>query len=1056
MTALFTEANLEDLVLEFLTEEGWRVVYGPGIAPGELGAERTDYRDVVLVGRLRSSIARLNPALSADAVEAAVKTVLRAESQVVMSENWRAYQLLTQGVPVEYRNADGEIREVRAHLVDWENPGNNDFAAINQFTILGKSERRPDVLLFVNGLPLVLMELKRPGEKNATVRGAFNQVQTYLSQIPDVFSWNQITVISDGVQARAGTFTAAWEHYAPWKTIDGITHAPAGVPQAEVLVRGMFTPERLLDLVRNFVVYSDESKTDASGLKTAALIKKTAKYHQYWAVNKAVLSTVEAVEGDGRAGVVWHTQGSGKSLEMEWYAGKIMRHPAMENPTIVVLTDRNDLDDQLFDDTFAASRPGAPLPEAPVQADSRDHLKELLNKRQSGGIIFSTIQKFGLSKDEKDAGTSFPTLSQRVNIVVMVDEAHRSNYDFVDGFARHLRDGLPNATYIGFTGTPIESADKSTRQVFGEYIDVYDLTQAVADGATVKVYYEPRLAKVELPRDVLPKLDDAFALATSGTEEEAKERLKTRWGQIEAVVGSDKRIKELAADIVTHWEARKEALAGKAIIVAMSRRIAVALHDEIAKLRPDWVTTDDATGTIKVVITGSAADDPTMQPHIRSKEALRNLKNRAKDPKDPLEIVIVRDMWLTGFDSPSMHTMYVDKPMKGANLMQAIARVNRTFKDKPAGLVVDYLGIAEDLKSALADYTVRDQKNQELGQDLREKAIPAMVEKHEVVANILHGHDWRQTLAAGGPKAFLNALTATVEYLISQHPGTAPNVCAKDNPCKKCRFLGQTRYLVSLYAICVPSDEALKIRNDVAFFEAVRVQIAKIEGSDREGVDPSVTLDTAIKQIVSEAMSGTGVIDIYEEAGLAKPDLSLIDDKFIEKFKVSKNPNLQIEMLKKLLSDEIGRVGKRNIVTGRQFSELLSQSILRYQNRTLDAAQVVAELVALAKALQVEGERGSELGLNSDELAFYDAICMNASAVMELSDDTLKKIAHELVAIVRRDAKTDWNVKEQVRAKLRATIKRLLLKYGYPPDQEPAATQLVLDQAEVIAGEEAA
>ena len=1054
MTTSFTEANLEDLVLEFLAGEGWGVVYGPSIAAGEPGSERTDYRDVVLVGRLRTAIARLNPSLPSDAIEATVKVVLRAESQVVISENWRAYQLLTQGVPVEYRNSDGEIREVRAHLVDWENPWNNDLAAINQFTIQGKSERRPDVLLFVNGLPLVLMELKRPGEKNANLRGAFNQVQTYLSQIPDVFSWNQVTVISDGVQARAGTFTAAWEHYAPWKTIDGVTHAPAGIPQAEVLVRGMFTPERLLDLVRNFVVYSDESKSDPSGLKTAALIKKTAKYHQYWAVNKAVLSTVEAVEGDGRAGVVWHTQGSGKSLEMEWYAGKIMRHPAMENPTIVVLTDRNDLDDQLFDDTFAASRPGAPLPEVPVQADSRDHLKDLLNKRQSGGIIFSTIQKFGLSKDEKDAGASFPTLSQRVNIIVMVDEAHRSNYDFVDGFARHLRDGLPNATYIGFTGTPIESADKSTRQVFGDYIDVYDLTQAVADGATVKVYYEPRLAKVELPRDVLPKLDDAFALATSGTEEEAKERLKTRWGQIEAVVGSDKRIKELAADIVTHWEARREALAGKAIIVAMSRRIAVALHDEIAQLRPAWVTTDDATGTIKVVITGSAADDPTMQPHIRSKEALRNLKNRAKDPKDPLEIVIVRDMWLTGFDSPSMHTMYVDKPMKGANLMQAIARVNRTFKDKPAGLVVDYLGIAEDLKSALADYTVRDQKNQELGQDLREKAIPAMVEKHEVVANILHGNDWRTTLAAGGPKAFLNALTATVEYLISQHPGTAPNVCTKDNPCKKCRFLAQTRSLVSLYAICVPSDEALNIRNDVAFFEAVRGQIAKIEGSDREGVDPSVTLDTAIKQIVSEAMSGTGVIDIYEEAGLAKPDLSLIDDKFIEKFKVSKNPNLQIEMLKKLLSDEIGRVGKRNIVTGRQFSELLSQSILRYQNRTLDAAQVVAELVALAKALQAEGERGSELGLNSDELAFYDAICMNASAVMELSDETLKKIAHELVDIVRRDAKTDWNVKEQVRAKLRATIKRLLLKYGYPPDQEPAATQLVLEQAEVIAGEE--
>ncbi len=1046
MTVSFTEAHLEDLVLEYLTEEGWHVLYGPDIAPGELNSERADYRDVVLVGRLRGAIERTNPELPADAIDDAVKTVLRAESQVVVTENWRAYQLLTQGVPVQYRTDDGVIRDVRARLIDWDNPTNNDLVAVNQYTVVGKSERRPDVLLFVNGLPLVLLELKRPGEKNASLRGAFNQISTYLNQIPDVFTWNQITVISDGVQARAGTFTSAWEHYAPWKTIDGTRLEPGEIPQVEVLARGMFTPECLLDLVRNFVVYAGDA---------ASLVKKSAKYHQYWAVNKAVLSTVEAVEGDGRAGVVWHTQGSGKSLEMEWYAGKIMRHPAMENPTIVVLTDRNDLDDQLFDDTFAASRPGAPLPEMPVQAGTREELKALLNKCQSGGIIFSTIQKFGLSKEEKDAGTSFPTLSERMNIVVMVDEAHRSNYDFIDGFARHLRDGLPNATYIGFTGTPIESKDKSTRQVFGDYIDVYDLTQAVADGATVKVYYEPRLAKVELPKSLLPQLDEAFAEATSGSEDEARERLKTRWAQVEAVVGSDKRIKELAADIVTHWQARKEVLAGKAIIVAMSRRIAVALYDAIAELQPDWVSDDNARGRMKVVITGSAADDQSLQPHIRSKEALRALKNRAKDPDDELEIVIVRDMWLTGFDSPSMHTMYVDKPMRGANLMQAIARVNRTFKDKPAGLVVDYLGIAEDLKSALADYTSRDQKTQGLGQDLTITAIPAMVEKHEVVCTILHGRTWRAALAVGGPKAFLNTLTATVEYLISQHPGPTENPCTKENPCVKCRFMAQTRALVSLYAICVPSEKALLIRDDVAFFEAVRGQIAKVEGSDREGVDTSAVLDTAIKQIISQAMSGTGVIDIYEEAGLAKPDLSLIDDKFIEKFKVAKNPNLQMEMLKRLLRDEIRVIARRNIVAGRQFSELLAQAILRYQNRTLDAAQVVAELVALAQAMKADGDRGAKLGLSSDELAFYDAICANASAVLELSDETLKKIAHELVEIVRRDAKTDWAVKEQVRAKLRATIKRLLLKYGYPPDQEAAATQLVLDQAEVIAGEDA-
>ncbi len=1047
MKKIPTESDLELLVLETLQSVEWDLKYGPDIAPDEPAAEREDYREVVLAGRLRSAVVRLNPDLPSASVDEVVKAALRAESQSLMLENWRAYELLTQGVPVQYRADDGSVRDVRARIVDWDNPSANDLVAVNQFTVVGRSERRPDVILFVNGLPLVLIELKRPGKADSNLRGAFNQVRTYVRSVPDVFVWNQLTVISDGVQARAGTFTAGWEHYAPWKTINGVDVASASIPQIDVLVEGMLAPERLLDLIRNFVVYAGDG---------AEMVKKVAKYHQYWAVNKAVISTVEAVEGDGRAGVVWHTQGSGKSLEMEWYAGKIMRHPAMENPTIVVVTDRNDLDDQLFDDTFAASKPGAPLPEPPVQASTREHLKQLLGKRQSGGIIFSTIQKFGLSREEKDAGAAFPTLSDRSNIVVMVDEAHRSNYDFIDGFARHLRDGLPNATFIGFTGTPIEAKDKSTRQVFGDYIDVYDLTQAVADGATVKVLYEPRLAKVELPPDALGALDSAFAEATSGTEDEARERLKSRWAQIEAIIGSEKRLKELAADIVKHWEARREALAGKAMIVTTSRRIAAALYDEIAALRPEWATDDDATGKMKVVITGSAADDAGLQPHIRSKEAQRALKARAKDSQDDLELVIVRDMWLTGFDSPAMHTMYVDKPMKGANLMQAIARVNRTFKDKPAGLVVDYLGIAEDLKSALADYTKRDQDNQELGQDVRVKAIPEMLAKHDTVCGVLHGYDWRAGLAEGGPKAFLNTLTGTVEWLLTQHIDTGDGACTKDTPCAKHRFLAQTRTLIALYVMCVPSDQALRIRDDVAFFEAVRSQIAKVEGVDREGGDPSAAIDTAIQQILSDAMTGTGVIDIYEEAGLAKPDLSLIDDNFIEKFRVSKTPNLQIEALKRILENEITRVTKRNIVTGRAFSEMLQTSLLRYQNRTLDAAQVVAELVALAQSLQAEGNRGEHLGLTEDELAFYDAIRENQAAVLELGDDTLKQIAHELVEIVRRDAKTDWNVKEQVRAKLRATIKRLLLKHGYPPDQEPAATQLVLEQAEVIAAEEAA
>jgi type I restriction enzyme R subunit len=1039
---------LELIVLEFLADEGWSLVYGPDIGPGEPGCERSDCRDVVLDGRLRQAVERLNPGLPADAVDEVVRVVQRPESQSLVSENWRAYQLLTQGVPVQFRHKDGSIRDVRAKIVDWLDLEANDLAAINQFTVMGKSKRRPDVLLFVNGLPLVLIELKRAGTESASLRDAFNQVGTYVQQIPEVFTWNQISVISDGVNARAGTFTASWEHYAPWKTVDGTNVASDAIPQVETLVKGMLSPAQLLDLVRHFMVFSDDG---------GGLVKKTAKYHQYWAVNKAVRATVEAVEGDGRAGVVWHTQGSGKSLEMEWYAGKIMQHPAMENPTIVVLTDRNDLDDQLFDDTFAASRPGAPLPEVPVQATTRDHLKELLDKRQSGGIVFSTIQKFGLSKSEKDAGTSFPTLSQRRNIVVMVDEAHRSNYDFIDGFARHLRDGLPNATFIGFTGTPIEVKDKSTRQVFGDYIDVYDLTQAVADGATVKVLYEPRLAKVELPRDALDQLDAAFAEATSGTEDEARERLKTRWAQVEAIVGSDKRITELASDIVRHWESRKEAMAGKAMVVAMSRRIAVALHDAIAQLRPDWVSHDDATGKMKVVMTGSAADDASMQPHIRSKQALRHLKNRAKNPNDELELVIVRDMWLTGFDSPAMHTMYVDKPMKGANLMQAIARVNRTYKDKPAGLVVDYLGIAEDLKSALADYTTRDQQNQELGQDVRSQAIPAMLAKHDAVLGILHGHDWRTALANGQPKAFLSALTSTIEWLLANHRDVpAVDACTKDDPCLKHRFMSQARDLSALYVMCVPSAEATSIREDVAFIEAVRAQIAKIEGEDRMGPGSAAALDTAIKQIVSDAMAGAGVIDIYEEAGLAKPDLALIDEEFLARIKTSKTPNLQIEALRRILSQEITRVRRRNIVTGKAFSEMLEQSLLRYKNRTLDAAQVMAELVELARSLKDEADRGQKLGLTEDQLAFYDAICANESAVLELGDDKLRAIALELVEIVRRDAKTDWSIKEQVRAKLRATISRLLLRHGYPPDGAPSATELVLEQAELIASDEKA
>ncbi len=1024
-----------------LGELGWMTAYGPDIAPDTPAAERDDYHDVVLTRRLRSAVVRLNPGLPAEAVDDVVATVLRPESPVTESENWRAYQLLTDGVPVEYRTADGELKSVRARLVDFDRPAANDLLAVNQFTIRGASERRPDVLLFVNGLPLVLAELKRPGEENATLAGAYQQIQTYRAQIPDAFTWNQIVVISDGIEARAGSFTAPDEHFMAWKTIDGQQLAPSGWPQYEVLVQGMLAPGVLLDLVRQFVAVYGEGER---------MRKLVAKYHQYWAVRKAIARTVDAVDYDGRAGVVWHTQGSGKSLEMLCYAGAIMRHPAMENPTIVVLTDRNDLDDQLYDEVFAGASVGAPLPEAPVQADSREHLKQLLAARESGGIVFSTIQKFGLSKTDREAGRSFSMLSERTNIVVMVDEAHRSNYDFVDGFARHLRDALPNATKIGFTGTPIERADRSTRAVFGDDIDVYDLTQAIDDGATVKVYYEPRLARVELPGDARADIDDAFAEATTGTEDEARERLKTKWARVEAIVGSDKRIAELARDIVEHWEARREALAGKGMIVTMSRRIAAALYDEIVRLRPEWHSDDDDAGVIKVVITGSASDPAELQPHIRTKKARAAIKRRAKDPDDPLELVIVRDMWLTGFDSPSMHTMYVDKPMRGAPLMQAIARVNRTFGAKPGGLVVDYLGIAEDLKSALADYTKRDRDNEEMGQDLREQAIPALLAEHEVLDAILHGYPWRDELATGGDRAYLWALGGAVDWLLGQHPGPAESPCTKEAPCAKCRFLAHARKLRSLFALCVPDERALTIREDVAFFEAVRGQVAKVEGADRGSAAPNAEIDAAVQQIVSEHVSGTGVLDIYAEAGMDRPDLSLIDEGFVDSFRRSDRPNLQLALLKRLLADEIKAVGRRNVVQGKKFSEMLAGSLLRYQNRTLDAAAVVAELVALAEEMKAEHERGEASGLSPAELAFYDAIRADESSAELLGDEKLRAIAHDLVETMRRDAKTDWNVKEQVRAKMRAAIKRLLLQHGYPPEREAEVTDLVFAQAEAL------
>ncbi|MFQ6226276.1 type I restriction endonuclease subunit R [Nocardia sp. NPDC002869] len=1053
--AVMTEGDLEQIVLNDLAELGWMVVHGPDIAPGEPHAERTDYRDTILESRVASAVRRLNPDLPPDAVNDVISTIKRAESPLVESENWRAYNFLIEGVPVEYRDAGGTLRNARAWLIDWSDLENNDLAAVNQFTVKGpKHERRPDVILFVNGLPMALFELKRPGKEYASVKGAYRQTQTYRSQIPDIFKWNQVTVVSDGLSAKAGSFSAPWNHWAPWKTIDGTEKDPkhpAGykLPQLEVLTHGLFRPDVFFDLCRNYIAtYGDGENTR----------KSVAKYHQYWAVKKAVDQTLRAVGGDGRIGVVWHTQGSGKSLEMAYYTGKVMRDPGMENPTVVVLTDRNDLDDQLLDETFASSKVGSPLPEAPVQADSRAHLKELLAGRESGGIIFTTIQKFGLSKADKEAGRKFPLLSDRRNIVVMVDEAHRSNYDVIDGFARHLRDAVPRASFIGFTGTPIDGRDRSTPEIFGEYIDVYDMTDAQEDGATVKVYYEPRLARIELPKDAKEQIDEEFEDIVEETDDGVDERLKSKWAKVEAIVGSDKRIAEVATDIVEHWEQRREVLLGKAMIVTMSRRIAVDLYDAIVKLRPKWHDEDDDKGVIKTVITGSATDPAEFQPHIRNKQARNAMKARASDADDPLELVIVRDMWLTGFDSPPMHTMYIDKPMQGASLMQAITRVNRTFKDKPSGLVIDYIGIAENLKSALNTYTKRDKESRAVGDDVRRSAIPEMLAEHSVVSDLLHGIDWLTILESGGDKAFLHAVAATVDHLLESqrnHDDASRGEHGEfegEGHTLKQRFMAHTRRLKQLHALVPTSAEAKTILDDVAFFDAVRQSIAKIEGSDRDSADEDAALDTAVRQIVSQHMTGSGVIDIYDEAGIGKPDISLIDDAFARQFETAANKNLQLEMIRRLITQEVKVVEKRNVAAGRQFSEMLSEALNRYQNRTIDAAEVVAEIVEIAKQIKAQRERGEETGLTENELAFYDALCSNAAAKVAMKDETMRQIAHELAAIVRNDAKTDWNVKETVRAKMRTRIKRLLLRRGYPPDQEVAATDLILRQAEVMAG----
>ncbi len=928
--------------------------------------------------------------------------------------------MLVDGIPVEYQAPDGRAVHDAVHLIDFEDPGTNDWLVVNQFTVVeNHHNRRADVVLFVNGLPLGVIELKNLGDENATVKGAWQQLQTYKYDIPGLFVFNEVLVVSDVQEARAGTLTASWERFMPWKTVEDDAIALATMTDLEVLIKGVFQKARFLDLIRHFVVFEAEGA------------KKMAGYHQFHAVNKAVNCTVRAASeaGDRRVGVIWHTQGSGKSLSMAFYAGKIIQHPAMENPTLVVLTDRNDLDDQLFS-TFAACHDL--LRQKPEQAADRRQLRELLT-RASGGVIFTTVQKF--LPEQK--GDTFPLLSDRRNIVVIADEAHRSQYDFIDGFARHLRSALPNASFIGFTGTPIELTDRNTRAVFGDYIDVYDIQRAVEDGATVRIYYEGRLAKLELDEDEKPKIDPEFEEITEGEEQTTKEKLKGKWARLEAMVGAEKRIGLVAEDLVEHFERRLEAMDGKAMIVCMSRRICVDIYKASTRLRPQWHDEADDRGAIKVVMTGSATDRLDWQPHIRNKVRREALAKRFKDPDDPLGIVIVRDMWLTGFDAPCLHTMYVDKPMRGHGLMQAIARVNRVFKDKPGGLVVDYLGLADQLRRALADYTESGGTGKPTFD--QEEAVAKMLEQYEICCGMFHAFDYRHLLAAPA-KERVSGVMAAMEHIIAQKDG-------------KRRFLEVVTRLSHAFALSVPHEDALRIRDEVAFFQTVRVALVKSTPLPGKGKED---LDTAIRQIVSKAVASEQVIDIFSAAGLKKPDISILSDEFLADIRRLPHRNLAAELLQKLLSDEIKVRQRKYLVQSRQFSEMLAEAIRKYQNRSIEAAQVITQLIELAKQMREAHRRGEDLGLSDDELAFYDALEVNDSAVKVLGDETLRLIARELVEAVRRNVTIDWAVKETARAKLRAMVKRILRKHGYPPDKQEKATQTVLEQAELLGWEVAA
>ncbi|HOH97179.1 MAG TPA: type I restriction endonuclease subunit R [Candidatus Cloacimonadota bacterium] len=1018
MNKHFTESVIEQAALAWLDNIQYSIVFSLDIAPEGVSSERENYGQVVLFNRLQQSLITLNPKIPSDAIEEATRKLTKLDSPSLVTNNHTFHRYLVEGVPVEYPREDGSIAGDYARIIDFENSENNDFLAVNQFTVVeNKHERRPDIVLFVNGLPLAVIELKNAADDKATIWTAYQQLQTYKEQIPSLFNYNTVLMVSDGLHARVGTLTASKEWFMPWRTIDGEGLDDTHLTQLQVVLEGVFEKQRFLDLIRYYIVFED--------LGGGNLVKKMAGYHQFHAVRHAIQSTVRASSpnGDKRIGVVWHTQGSGKSLTMAFFTGRVVLHKELENPTIVVLTDRNDLDDQLFG-TF--SRCHELLRQQPVQAQSREHLRELLTTA-SGGVIFTTVQKFFPTESER----AHPQLSERRNVILIADEAHRSQYDFIDGFARHMRDALPNASFIGFTGTPIELTDANTRAVFGDYISIYDIEQAVRDGSTVPIYYESRLAMLELDEAQKPKIDDEFEEVTESEEFDSREKLKTKWATLESLVGSEHRLQKIAEDLVKHFENRQDVLAGKAMIVCMSRRICVELYKAIITLRPGWHNDEDGKGKMKIIMTGSASDPVEWQQHIRSKARREELGKRFKDPGDHFQIAIVRDMWLTGFDVPCLHTMYIDKPMRGHGLMQAIARVNRVYKDKPGGLIVDYIGLAEQLKQALSNYTESGGKGHTAID--QNEAVALMLAKYEVCCDMFHDFD-RSIWVLGNPQERLSMLPRAQEHILSLEDG-------------KNRFVKAVVELTKAYALSVPHEKVLEISDDVAFFQAVKAALVKSQPDKQRSQDE---IEHVIRQIISKAIVTDEVLDIFSAAGIKKPDISILSDEFLADVRGMEHKNLAVELLKKLLDGEIKIRARKNVVMARSFTELLENAIAKYHNRTIETIQVIEELINIAKDMREASSRGSKLGLTEDEIAFYDALGVNDSAVAVLGDEQLRMIAQEIAKSVRNNVKIDWAIRENVRAEMRVIVKRILRKYGYPPDKQAQATELVLEQAELI------